>query len=364
MPKDLIYTHTAPHLLWLAAAVLGLLVLAVCLELLRRRRERGKRMEAEWRAVRKIAKEKELTEEERKLLMGVLRRQAPQAPLRAVTIRQQFDACVDKEMVETVAQADARVVEKRGVQLRNLRTRLGLDYIPLGQRINSTRELYHGQVMWVARKEDAASEWRRMVVAWVDEAHFHLTLQEAGKAPGFKAGDELRCRMWREEDARYAFKVRVLRLEDQPPTWVFRHALRLERMQSRAHFRIRYEEAVNVGVLNAPRDGDMSDVDQRKVVTRLRGRTTSLSGGGLAVVVPQPVPKEVLLRLSLALDPEAEAIQVTVRPVATAPLSSGRHLVRGAFVGISDETRETITHFVFRMQQTQTTDSDPKSPGE
>ena len=103
-------------------------------------------------------------------------------------------------------------------------------------------------------------------------------------------------------------------------------------------------------VLNAPVDDDMSDVDRREAVTRLRGRVTSLSGGGLAIVVQQPIPKHVLLRITLDLVPEPGSLRLTARPVGSSTLSAGKHLVRCAFAGISDEVREDVSQYVFHRQ--------------
>lgn len=339
-------------LVWLSAFImLGLLLGAIALEAWRRRRERRRQHEAEWRTVEEIAREKELSPAELDLLKKVIAGHAPKSPLRAVTVRQQFDKCVEDEMESLAAGPDIAALESRGQMLRDIRVRLGLDYIPYGQRIHSTRELYHSQAIWVADKSEPSVKWRRMAVGSIDEALFHLTPQEAGPFPHFRPGDMIECRMWREDDARYSFSAPLVRVGDDPPEWSLRHTNALQRTQSRAHFRVRYEQNAAIGIVNAPVDGDMSDVEERPIVTRLRGRLTSLSGGGLAVIVDQPVPRQVLLRITLDLDVETGPVDTTARIVTTAPVSGGRYLIRAAFAGISDETRDRITHFVFHKQQ-------------
>jgi c-di-GMP-binding flagellar brake protein YcgR len=337
------------ELLWTTAIVVGILAAAVLLEIGRRRTERRRLLEAEWRSVRDIVEEKDLSQDLRKVLQDFIRRYGSATPLRMITVRQNFDEAVEKDIAALENSGRIPDMETRGIILRDIRTHIGLDYVPVGHRLDSSRELHSGQTLWLA-PSSGVSEWTRMNVAGVDEAYFRCVPLENSPTPPMKAGDELRFRLWHEEDARYGFVARFVRLEDNPPTWVFRHAKQLDRMQARAHFRIRIDQSAEIGVLDAPVDGDMHDVDQRTVVTRLRGRVTSLSGGGFAVLVPQPVPRQVLLRFVLELGEQGQA-EVTGRLVNTASMSGGRYLLRAAFAGVPEDTRERITHFIFQRQQ-------------
>lgn len=333
------------------AVVLFLLAFAVMIEVYRRRRERRLQRAAEWRAVRKIADEKELTEEERYLLESVIQKYAPEAPLRTATSRQEFDRCIERDIAETAQTGGIEAIEVRGALLRDIRMRIGLDYVPFGQRIHSTRELYRDQTIWISPGKGASSSnWYRMSVSYIDEARFHLCPHE-GVLPGATpAGSTIRCRMYREEDARYTFEGVVSRVETQPPTLVLPHVNMLNRLQSRAHFRIHFEQIAYIDVLSAPVDDDMTGVESRPAVTRFRGRFTSLSGGGFAVIAPQPLPKQVLLRVHLEIGHESGPVPVVARLVAASPLSAGNYLVRAAYVAMSEEIRERIAHFVFHRQ--------------
>ena len=338
------------HLVLAAISVFGLFLLAVLMDYLRRRRDRRLLVEAGWRSVRQIAREKELSSAELAFLEELIGRHSPAHPHRLVTVKQEFDRAVAREMERLEEQGGEKALAEGGLLLRDIRTRFGLDYIPIGQRIDTTRELYHAQPVWVGLGDAKAPEWFRMSVADVDEAHFHLAPHRGGAPPIPKAGDYLRCRLWREDDARYIFTTKVDSVASDPPLWALRHAVELNRVQSRAHFRIHLDQTVGVEVLNAPVDDDMSDVDRREAVTRLRGRVTSLSGGGLAIVVQQPIPKHVLLRITLDLVPEPGPLRLTARPVGSSTLSAGKHLVRCAFAGISDEVREAVSQYVFHRQ--------------
>lgn len=338
------------HLMWAGAAVIGLFGVAVVLDVFRRRRERRERVEAEWERVREVADEKSLSDEARSELFDLLRRFAPKTPLRAVTIRREFDRCVEQDLASRANGTEE--YEARGALLRDIRAHLGLDYVPYGQRIFSTREVRTGQPVWIAFATGGALRWHRMKVTRVDEAQFRLTPQAGHEVPVPAPDTILQCRMWRDEDARYRFSARFLRRESDPPEWVFEHATELIRMQSRAHYRIRIRQVEDIAVLNAPVDGDYSDLDKREAVTWFRGEITNLSGGGFAALLPQPVPKQVLLRTRIRLGGGVDPVLVTAQIIETTPLSADKHLIRAAFVGLREDDQERITHYVMQHQPT------------
>jgi c-di-GMP-binding flagellar brake protein YcgR len=355
LPEELVEVTIPQRLegpmLWVVLGMLGLFVLAVLVVVMRRRRERMLRLRAEWQAIDTHAADKELPGKDREALLQLLRRHAPDHPLRAATVRQHFDACVDAELAGPLSGPLTPELEQRGLVLRDIRTHMGLDYLPLGQRIYSTRDLHQGQAVWMSVSGGDDAEWHRMVVAAVDEVTFRVAAAAddipARQAPGAMP----HFRIWRDEDARYTFTTPLIRIEERPSRWVFRHTTELRRTQARAHFRIHYDQTTDLGVIDAPLDEDYADLDAREPVTRLRGRITSLSGGGLAVLLPQPIPKQVLLRVELDITDGTGPMKVEVRPIEVTPLPGGRYLVRGCFVGVSDKIRESVTHFVFHEQQ-------------
>jgi len=339
-------------MLYVLFAVIAMFVVAYWVEKLRRRAEWKRTLEAEFAALADLANDKDFTRDEKNILEDLARRFAPEEPFRVGTMRQVFNRCVDAVMDEALKSGDKKLFERRGAVLRDIRVKLGLDYVPFGLRIQSTRELYTKQPVWVSSAPDLDHAlWTRMVVAQVDEGHFYLAHEDETPPPSVRTGDTIHFRMWREEDARYEFNARIVSTQASAPEWELSHTTRLRRLQARAHFRIKYDAAVEVGVLSAPRDGEMTGIAARPIVTRLRGRITSLSGGGYAVVVTQPVPKQVLLRVLFEIDPAQGPLLTNARIVGTIDISGGRHLLRAQFVGLSEEEREVVTRFVFQTQQ-------------
>ncbi|GMV95116.1 MAG: hypothetical protein AMXMBFR82_48940 [Candidatus Hydrogenedentota bacterium] len=346
-------TPSNQTLIWVAVAFLVLLIGALLLEKFRQRRQRRVRAAAAWNNVESIAKEKGCSTEELRVLSAVIRRWDPDDPLRVVTMRHDFDRCVEKEMESVLQRGDQKELERTGTVLRDIRSRLALDFVPLGQRIYSTRELYQGQEVWLAREADKPPRWIRGSIALSNEAAFHVAPKDpldSGRA-AFQPDAPFRFRLFRDEDARYAFSTRYIRREKEPYELVFHHTSNLDRIQAREHYRVRHEQATNVGVMNAPLDTGSPHRD-RRIVTRLRGQITNISAGGFALIVPQAIPAQVLIRVTLELELEAaEPFEVDARIVGTTPLPGGRYLIRAALYEEDSAKRELIARYVVHRQQ-------------
>jgi c-di-GMP-binding flagellar brake protein YcgR len=344
---------TLSQLLWGIALFAGLIIVAFSLERFRQRKRRKQQLANAWRTVEGIIRDKELTPEEQKALRILIRKESPQDPLRVVTVRQHFDECVESLMERFRSAGDERQFAAMGTLLRDARVALALDYVPFGQRIRSTRELSGGQLVAVSLASDTTPRWLTGRVEDLNEAFLAISLDEvdARHRTEFRKGVEVRVRLWREDDARYVFTLLCAGTRDEPPAFIFYHTDRLERLQARSDYRIRHEQTTSVGVISKPlNDEDLEKLQERPLVTKLRGRITNLSAGGCALVVQQPVPGQVLLRIVVELD-DMEPFDVFARVVSTAPISGGRSLVRASFVAIDDETRDRIARYIMRRQQ-------------
>lgn len=339
-------------LVMLGLGFAALLFAAVAYEVYRRVNSIRARRAAEWRNVNEVLEEREITPEARALVERLIKRHAAATPLRVVTTREGFEHCVEAEMAAQRSKKDSSALEQQGVRLRDVRVDLGLDYIPVGQRIHSTRELHEGQWLSMAREKDDKPEWIRVMLEDLNEAYFYVVFKDApsSAAPRIDPGERVRCRLWREEDARYLFDTEIAAYDEPPATWRLHHTKELKRTQAREHFRVRHDQPVTVGVINAPLDGEKRSVRNRSVVTRLRGRITSLSAGGCAVVLKQAVARQVMLRIGIDL-PDGQKLETEAEIVATSAISGGRYLLRLQFAGLSDEERDLIAKYVIQKQQ-------------
>lgn len=338
-------------MLWAIGGGLFLLAIAVAIELHRRHRERRDILEADWRAARDLLADRGIDGEDRALLLAILTQYAPDHPTRAITKRLTYDGCMERYFKTLIATSDDATVAERGARLRDVRGRLGLDYVPIGQRIHSTRELYNGQALWATPASGVEPRWFHLRVAGVDEASVFLAPVGTDALPVVKSGEALKFRFWREDDGRYLFEASVIPTDRRPAVWRAAHSQPLARTQARAHYRIRFDSMVQVNILNAPLRDDFDGLEAQTSVTNLTGRVISLSGGGLAVQFPQPVPKQILMRIPLSLPGSARALTTFVRPTGAQQLGGGQSIVRGRFVAMDDETRDTITRYVFLKQK-------------
>jgi c-di-GMP-binding flagellar brake protein YcgR len=158
--------------------------------------------------------------------------------------------------------------------------------------------------------------------------------------------------MWREDDAVYRWQARLDRIEEKPPGWAFDHAHGLEREQKREHFRVRFDETIDIELVPAPADDNFEGVDAVPSVARLRGRVTSLSGGGVAVEVNQALPRQVCLRMTLPLRRIGEA-RAEARVVGSTLLNGGRMAVRAEFVHLEEGAEDRIAKYVLERQHFQ-----------
>ena len=351
MPFDLPESSNTT-LMWVAVIFVALLTLAVIMELIRQRFTRRRIQAVAWQNARDIAREKGVSDGDWAYMQDLIQRCTPHDPMRAVSVRFDFGDCVAAEMEQLWAAGNLDAYAKAGARLRELRYSFGMDYVPFGQRIRSTRELLPAQVLWLAHGERQRSGWVRGAVVDLDEAFLHIALPRDQADPFLQMGrgEAVRCRMWREDDARYAFSLDFVKAEADVSQLALRHSIDLERVQSREHYRVRYNRPAVVSVINMPPGDSMKDLGARKPVTRLHGEFASLSAGGMAVIVPQPVPRNVILRVSLDLEGE-EAFDAHARVVSAAALVPSRHLIRCAFVELDKELRDRIAQYVWHRQQ-------------
>jgi hypothetical protein len=353
-PENPIYIFpqaTGTAFLMAVLVAFALMGVAVMLELRRRRQQERQRLEAEWQGVDNIMRDKELAPDQCEQLRGLIQRYADDHPYRFVTQRTLFDRAVHEEIERQRPHASVDALETVGAELRALRGALGLEFVPIAQSIHSTRNLYRSQKIWVALASGGRGnlDWHQMTVRDVDEAYFHAS-PENGPLPGAAKGSVVRCKMWREDDGRYTFESVIARAHAQPPSWMLEHTDQLTRTQTRAYFRVPVDQPAELAVVPVALDGHTDDLLQKPETMRIKGRITSLSAGGFAASVTQPLPPQMALRCVIKLGATG-SLNVAGKIVGSQELYGGRYLVRCAFAGLSEEDRDAIAHFVSLWQR-------------
>lgn len=351
---------TQAAVVWICSAFLAAFVLITVVEMLRRWLNRRMQVRAEWQVVGNMMRERAFSDSEQELLQSTIAVYAPKAPLSAVTTRRDFDACVDQKMDALQAAGNLERFEQTGIVLRELRVRLGLDYVAYGMRIFGTRELHVGQMLWIAPVEKGPT-WTKCNLVALDEAYFYVTPKDKD-APLPKLGEEVRFHLWRENDARYEFSAKRVRTNETSTPWAILHTRSLNRIQARNFYRIRFHQDATVGILAAYGEDDaIAGLRPRRVVTRFSGIVTSLSAGGLALVTQHAVREATLIRTSLAV-PGAVPFEIEAETVGVDHISGRQHLVRARFTNISEEQRDTIAKYVLQVQRPRGGQIDPHEP--
>lgn len=353
-------------LLLMAAALVLVLFLALAIDALRRLLARRKALAAEWRAAREIARKRGISEQDWDVLEGVIRRYAPSEPLRSLTIHHHFDACVEADLARLEHAGTSDRYAEHGVLFRALRTQLGLDFVPYGRALHSTRELTVGQRVWISFLNEGATDWMETWLASIEETGFSLASWKdvPGGAARFCPGQPVRCHMWREDDARYAFASTLVEFEATLPLWIVHHTADLERTQTRDYYRLSIDLPVRADVLRIENAFKPDELDRYPVETSCGANIDNLSAGGIAIRLDMVVPAQSVLRVAVQL-PEQEPMTVYVRVLGSVSVAAGGNRVRGCFVGISEEARERIVHHIMQEQQRMlAADNAVRAPGE
>lgn len=341
-------SHSPVTLLITLLVLLGLLLVAYVVARIRGVGSMRRRLEQEVLYIRDLAREKGLHEEERRLIEDLVRRRSPNDPMRVVTERRWFNRCVAAKMSSLVRQVSGDEFAGRGAALRSIRRRFTLDYVSPGQPLETSRDLQAGQLIWVSPARE--TDWLRTRLVHLDEAYLQLQILNSDQPLSLQSGTRMRCRLGRLDDARYVFESNVAEFHQDPKALHLMHSTSMKRIQTRAHFRIRFRQIVTVGIVGVDAVLDGGGASRTPESTTLRGNITSLSAGGVAVVAQQDLPLGIGMRFRLSL-PGYDPWDVMAKVVSTSPLSGGRSLIRGAFVGVGDGIREAIANHVMREQR-------------
>ena len=302
-------------------------------------------------AVLDIYEDKKLTESEIELMEDLIDHYSPENPTRAVTTREGFGQCVQAKMNSLGAQTSGDNFRKMGIRLRDIRNALGLNFIPIGKPIYSSRELHLGQVISIAKQNVPNPNWIRVELKDIDEAFLYVSRQSNSFQLRFEDGDKVECKLWHDEDAKYSFESRIVFHGESNAEWRLSHsAKKMDRTQSREHFRMHFEQTTTVGILQASVNESASKLKSLQPVTSLRGKIVSLSAGGCAVVFHQPIARQVFLRIELEF-PDHRPIALEAKIIATSNVSGGRSLIRARFIGTTEAERDFIAKVLRQKQQ-------------
>jgi len=353
--------------------IIGLIVLAVALsfEIIRAQVARSRRLDDLWRDFEEAAIERGLSAAELNVCREMARETVPDRPLRLLTSKDVFDECAGRRMTGLRSSgATNEELETASEALGDIRKRLGLTFVPFGRRLHSTRGLQPEQKLTIELKKGPSGT--RFVAAVLDVTDLGILISPPESGAGqvtLEPGQEVAVAFWRGDDARYTFRTQVRESLHSPKlAVVLGHADKLDRTQARTFYRVRVSIPTTVAelALKDPEELERaSDVRVLPSSRQIAGTISSLSGGGVSMVLKSRVNVDDLLRVEINLarayaDIEeaapddvtgTDSLAAACKAVSVSALPGPRYLVRASFALINETERDKIVRFVNIKEQ-------------
>jgi len=345
----------------LIALAVMLFIVAIAIELLRRRSVVQGNIASSKRDFELLAARKGLTRQEIRQMYDLAKRARVASPFPLATSALRFDEAIDAELARLKRTADEG--DSIAQIYSAIRQKLGLNEIPLGHALPSSRFLSAGQQL-VVGKADARSEpgYPAEIIA-LDDAGITVSWPARGdKKADVHVDDRLRVAMWRANDARYFFDTDVKNaLSEMEPRLVLRHTRDITRVQSRKFYRVEVSIPVVLHYVPGERAVSETSVDMPvgavSRVRRFSARLTTLSGGGMSMVCDQNIPVDSVLRSHIPLEGIGAPAPVACRVLnASTSRRAGKYVLRAQFVAIDEEDRDRLFRYVSLKQQERITE--------
>jgi hypothetical protein len=368
-----VFAEFEPTRIQWCLVIIGLVVLAVALsfEIIRAQIARTRRVDDLWRDFEEVAIERGLSAAELNVCREMAGETVPERPLRLLTSKDVFDECAGRRMTGLRSSgATNEELESASDALGDIRKRLGLTFVPFGRRLHSTRGLQPEQKLTIEPKKGPSGT--RFVAAVLDVTDLGILISPPESGAGqvtLEPGQEVAVAFWRGDDARYTFRTKVHESLHSPKlAAVLGHADKLERTQARTFYRVRVSIPTTVAELASKDPEELeraSDVRSLPSSRKIAGTISSLSGGGVSMVLKSRVNVDDLLRVDINLarayaDIEetapddvagAESLAAACRVVSVSALPGPRYLVRASFALINETERDKIVRFVNIKEQ-------------
>ncbi|MDR2592389.1 MAG: PilZ domain-containing protein [Chitinispirillales bacterium] len=289
-----------------------------------------------------------LTRDEMNALLGIVAF-APDPPTRGHLIFESlplYERCLDAYVEHTprlqFSSGRGGGVEEQDELLLRLRKKLGYAILSPEQPVVSTRNLSVGQKMSVFAPGQRSDPFSANVTH-VGEFWFTVRLQEDFMGLVSLGGLEKTLAFLRQGDAAYSVTVKVREIS-QSGEINFYHSTRLSRNQHRQYMRLDIDLAVKFRVIERA-----NSFDDRLPNELLSAHTADISGGGVCLIVKEPLRVGDVIMLSIYIpgcainDVRAKILKVIAVEGRTA--THYRHLVQ--FISIEPQQREKIVKYIF-----------------
>lgn len=235
------------------------------------------------------ATERGLSQEQRRLLLDIARKNRTKQPLLLLSSLKAFDQHLGR-YTGRLDLGDGKERERLAAELGDLRRALGFESPPPGQPLLTSRQIEAGQTLMVWPEKGGPEGFCPCTVVQRDEAAIVLVPLLKKDEAHFEildTGERVKVRFWGADHAEYRFRTEVLPTDPGTTVFALRHAERLERIQKRDFFRLPVDfELVLYPAVEQALGEEMEPVEARAL---------DLSGGGMAVLTRAAIPPDTYL---------------------------------------------------------------------
>lgn len=302
-----------------------------------------------------VMESREFEEEEKKLLTGMALRYAADNPYSLVDKLSFFDECVEKEINRLKnSNLSKEKQDELSMRISRIRRKLGFRTPMIGQQMSSTRELEIGHMMHLYA---GGTNKRVYIVRVVDVDEMDIIITRPPLKDGYlllPPGTAVTCYIWREYDAGYYFKTKVLGQVDKPMPMAFlEHSTSLSRMQRRHYYRVPVKLNVKFYHISWEQLREIKEKQEYIELEKLPpydATVEDISGGGIAFHTVKRVVEGELFTVVLDLDDGEEPLQAAGKVLKVSQEKDGSFVVRAEFAGISEKKRSRIIRYVYKEQ--------------
>ncbi|MFP4163145.1 MAG: flagellar brake protein [Chitinispirillaceae bacterium] len=234
------------------------------------------------------------------------------------------------------------------IVLKNLRNKMGFNFLPPEHPLISTRNISVGQKVSIFTQSSKVPLARNCTVTLINEGGFTVQAEDDQKSKLLvNAGTELLIAFTRQCDGVYSVVVKVKSCEMVGKLEFF-HTLDFSRNQMRNHVRMEVNLPLRLRIVDSP-GSESGKVSSQKYTCRI----VEVGGGGLSFFHNEPLKLGDVLLLSLQLPNgivsgiRAKVLRISFLEGKTT--EQYKHSVQ--FLHIDPRDREQIVHFIFEKQR-------------
>ncbi len=307
-----------------------------------------------WEWFYRMCEAKDLSEEEMKLLRNMITRCKIKNPTGIFKSIKLFDKCVNLEFKRLSNSEIER--DEFADDISEIRQKLHFDRFPTGEILNSTRGIpFNQRVRIEVEIEGRRRHFRTKVLEVKEDSIIILMPKHRVFREVCSAGQAIEVYFWRFGDAGYTFSTVITNVEyEEPEVFYVEHSDKIERTQRRLYYRIDISLPLYFTPLSQEQRAEIRENRHIKFandVKHVKGKITSLSGGGLSFVSDTTSPNGKILWFEINLYGSEPISDIYGRVVRSKKLPENKFKLYIDFALIPEKERELIVGFVAARQR-------------